>query len=280
MLITKTCLTCGKEFQVPHWRKDSAKYCSPECRQLALRGELNCTCEVCGKKFHVKPYHLKRYKHHTCSKECMNKLKQILYSGTGNHQYGLKGNLNASFKGEEILRKNNQLIEVCVYSPNHPYADHSGRVTKHRLLVEQNYKLFDFKYFEEINGQIVLKKTTQVHHINGDHNDNRIENLMPVTKTEHRTIHNLNINIVRDSATGRITGVIKQGELLEKPEAANQQPSLDGNISEGSETSSRVQNTDSNTTKSALPSNTGEDIVRPADITNETAELQDKEPVS
>ena len=68
--------------------------------------------------------------------------------------------------------------------------------------------------------------------------------------------------------------------MLEKPEAANQQPSLDGNIFEGSETSSRVLIKDGNTAKSALPSNTGEDIVRPADITNETAELQDKEPVS
>lgn len=76
--------------------------------------------------------------------------------------------------------------------------------------------------------------------------------------------------------TGKITGVLKQGELLEKPEVANQQPSLNSNILEGSETSSRVQ-MDSNTTTSALPSKRGEDIVRSADITNETAELQDKE---
>lgn len=279
MLITKTCPICGKEFQIPSWRKDTAKYCSKECRQIALRGEPNCTCEVCGKKFHLKPYQLNRYKHHTCSKECVNKLKQILYSGAGNHQYGLKGNLNASFKGEEILKKNNSLTEIYVYCPNHPHADRNGRVTKHRLLVEQNYKMFDFKYFEQINEQIVLKRTTQVHHINGDHNDNRIENLMPVTRSEHRIIHNLNVTIIRDSETGRITGVIKRGELLEKPEAANQQPSLSGNTLEGSETSSRVLSKDSNTTTSALPEIIGEDIVRPADITNETAELQNKESV-
>lgn len=280
MLITKTCLICGKEFQVPHWRKDSAKYCSTECQRQSLHGELNCTCEVCGKKFHVKPYHLNKYKHHTCSKQCLCELKKILYAGEGNHQYGLKGHLNASFKGGEILKHNNNLIEICVYCPDHPHADRHGRVTKHRLVVEQNYQLFDCKYFETINGQVVLKKSTQVHHINGDHNDNRIENLMPVTKSEHRTIHNLFTKIVRDPETGKITGVIKQGELLEKPEVANQQPSLSGNALEGSETSSRVLNKDSNATTSALPSIAGEDIVRPADITNETAELQDKEPVS
>lgn len=89
----------------------------------------------------------------------------------------------------------------------------------------------------------------------------------------------MNIRIVRDPFNGRITGVIKQGELLEKPEAVNQQPSLNGDIFEGSETSSRVLR-DSNTTTSALPDLIGEDIVRPVDITKETTELQDKELVS
>lgn len=277
MKITKTCLICGKSFEVPHWRKDSAKYCSTECQNISLRGEPNCVCEVCGKQFHVKPYHLHKYKHHTCSKECSNKLKALLYTGEGNHQFGLKGELNASFKGKEILNKNNNLVEVKVYDPSHPYCDKNGRVLKHRLIVEENYKLFDLKYFEEINGRVVLRKTSHVHHINENHSDNRIENLMPVTKAEHKALHNLNIQIIRDVKTGRITGVLKRGELLEKPEAANQQPSMSGNTLEGSETSSRILKMDSNTTTSALPDEFGEDIVRPVDITNETTELQDKE---
>jgi len=103
-------------------------------------------------------------------------------------------------------------------------------------------------------------------------NDNRVENLIPVTKAEHKIIHNAENIIVRNSANGRITGVFKRGELLEKPEVANQQPSLNSNILEGSETSRRVQ-LDSNTTTSALPGNTGEDIVRTTDITKETVEL-------
>jgi len=60
-----------------------------------------------------------------------------------------------------------------------------------------------------------------------------------------------------------IIGVSKQGELLEKPEEVDQQPSLDSNILEGSETNSRVLR-DSNADTSALPSN-GEDIVRTTD---------------
>lgn len=260
-MITKICKQCGKEFSVPEYRKD-AKYCCNECAHKALHGDLNCECEVCGKKFHLKPYALKNSKHHTCSRKCSNKLKSILYKGEGNHQYGLKGDKNSSFKGTIILRKNNGLIERMVYNPTHPYADRNGRIKEHRLLVEQNYDMFDDKYFEVINGKHYLKKAVDVHHINFNHNDNRIENLIPLTKAEHTKLHNQNEVIYRNEK-GMIIGVLKQGELLEKPEEANQQPSLGSDTFEGSETNSRVLR-DGNADTSALPEN-GEDIVRTTD---------------
>lgn len=260
-MITKICKQCGKEFDVPEYRKD-AKYCCDECKHKALHGDLNCECEVCGKKFHLKPYALKNSKHHTCSRECLNKLKSTLYKGEGNHQYGLKGDKNSSFKGNVILRKNNGLIERMVYNPSHPYADRNGRIKEHRLLVEQNYKMFDDKYFEVINGEHYLKKNVDVHHINFNHNDNRIENLIPLTRAEHTKLHNQNEVIYRNDK-GMIIGVLKQGELLEKPEEVNQQPSLGSDTLEGSETNSRVLR-DSNADTSALPGN-GEDIVRSTD---------------
>lgn len=201
-----------------------------------MKAENNVICEMCGKAYHMKPSHLKRFKHHTCSRECCNKLKSALYKGTGNHQYGLKGNKNASFKGETIVSKNNNTMDIMVYLPSHPYANKYGRIKLHRLLVEENYLKFNIKYFEEINGRIFLRKDSHVHHINGNHDDNNIENLMPVTKSEHRSLHNNEVTIVRDDKTGRITGVIKQGELLEKPEEVNQQPSTSLTTCEGSET--------------------------------------------
>ena len=71
--------------------------------------------------------------------------------------------------------------------------------------------------------------------------------------------------IIRDSTTGRITGVLKQGELLENPNTEdNQQPSIDRNIIEGSTTNSRdlTDNAEvGNADTSALPSNTSDDIV-------------------
>jgi hypothetical protein len=68
--------------------------------------------------------------------------------------------------------------------------------------------------------------------------------------------------------------------LLETPEEDNQQLSIYRNVYESSETNSRVLTVnaeDSNTDTSALPINDGEDIVRTACITNEDAELDDKE---
>lgn len=203
-----------------------------------MKAENNVTCEICGKEYHMKPSHLKRFKHHTCSRECCNKLKSILYKGSNNHQWGLKGDKNASFKGEKILKKNNGVIDIFVYIPNHPYANKNGRVLLHRYIVEQNYTMYNIKYFEEIDGKIFLRKDSHVHHINGDHNNNEPENLIPVTKSEHRSLHNNEVTIVRDVKTGRITGVIKQGELLEKPEEVNQQPSTSLTTCEGSETNS------------------------------------------
>ena len=251
---TLICKTCGKEFQVIDCRESTAKYCSNECQRKSLRGELNCECCVCGKKLHRKAYIINKNKHVTCSRECLNKLKSIIYCGKGNNQYGLKGDKNSSFKGTKLEHRNHNLIDTYLYKPEHPFANSNGRVLEYRYIVEQNYKLFNQKYFETINNKVVLKKSTQIHHINRNHNDNRKENLLPVTRSEHTMIHNMFKTIIRDTVTGKITGVLKYGELLEKPKEVNQQPSLNGNILEGSETNSRILITkDSNTDTSAVP---------------------------
>ena len=190
-----------------------------------MKAEDNVMCEICGKSFHLKPSAIKRYKHHTCSKECANKLKSILYRGEGNHQYGLKGELNASFKGEYTTRKNVNQIDIWKYIPTHPYCNRNGRVKLHRWLVEQNYVKFNPKYFEMIDNLVVLRKDSYVHHIDGNHDNNDITNLLPVTKAEHRRIHNNAQVLVRDNK-GKIIGVVKSGELLEIPEEGNQQPSI------------------------------------------------------
>lgn len=159
-------------------------------------------------------------------------------SGEGNHQFGLKGELNNSYKGLEIIH-HDYIYEYC---PNHPKCNTHGRIRQHRLIIEKNYRLFNKEYFELINNFYVLKDDYDVHHINEIKSDNRLDNLQILTRSEHTILHN-------------ITGVLKQGELLENLEVDNQQPSLDSNIFEGSTTNSLIPTdnaVDDDTNTSAL----------------------------
>lgn len=112
-------------------------------------------------------------------------------SGEGNHQYGLRGHKNASFLGGVRKRKNTRLQENMVYVGTW-YAKNSwsGRVPEHRYQVELNHEKFDASKFERIGDWYYLKDEFHVHHIDLDHNNNALDNLMIVTRSEHIKIHN------------------------------------------------------------------------------------------
>lgn len=251
-----TCAVCGKKELVPPCRAKKYLCCSKQClgeyRKNSHSGQIECTCPICGKIFWVKPSRVKRVKTTICcSKECSNKLKETTYLGENNHQYGLTGDKNSSFKGNEILSNYGYILEYC---PGHPKpcdkSNKESRVRQHRLVIERNYKNFNPEYFEEIDGWIVLKDEYDIHHINEIKTDNRIENLQVLTREEHTALHN-SIRSKRASKYKEIIGIIKQGELLENPEVDNQQPSLNSDILEGSTTNDRVLR-DSNVDTSAL----------------------------
>ena len=65
---------------------------------------------------------------------------------------------------------------IAVYMPGHPLADKKGRVAQHRLIM-----------FNHLKGK--LDPTKNVHHINGNKKDNRIENLVVLSKAEHNSHH-------------------------------------------------------------------------------------------
>jgi hypothetical protein len=231
------CKNCGKVFDEIRKPKD---FCSSRCydNYKKWNNVPNCKCPICGIKFWTRPSRIAKTEHPICcSKECEAKQRSKWFSGEGNHQFGLKGELNSSFKGAEICRNNNTVVDILVYDPTHPYSDPNGRVLKHRLVVEQNYKLFDSKFFLNEGGRIVLKKEYQVHHKDKNHNNNDVSNLEVLTRSEHTTEHNKEKEIIRDPKNGRIIGVVKRGELLESCDA-NQQPSQPLTKLEGSETNS------------------------------------------
>lgn len=261
-LVEKVCKTCGKTFKVEPYRGKGI-YCSVECANEAKRTkhEPNVTCEYCGKSFYKKPSQIIRNTHHCCSKECMGNLRKTLYSGNNNP--------NFNNRKDRVVIYNNGYKYYEVHVENHPFSHKNHNVgsyyLEHRYVVEQNYKLFDQKYFIIIDGKHYLNPKVDVHHINEDTTDNRIENLIPLTRSEHTSKHNNKKTIIRDTKTGKITGVLKQGELLENHKASdNQQPSINRNINKGSTTSSRVLTDnaeDGNAATSALPNLFGDDIV-------------------
>jgi dUTP pyrophosphatase len=144
----------------------------------------NCVCPICGKGFHLKPSAIKKAKNNYCSRECHREAKKKYMSGEYNHQYGLKGKLNASWKSD-IKISNYGYIMVRDY--NHPFCDKHGWVFEHRKVAEEH--LLTQENSVEINGSLYLKSDYDVHHKNFDRIDNRVENLVVMHRNEHRALH-------------------------------------------------------------------------------------------
>jgi len=187
---------------------------------------------------YIKSSRLKRVKNGiTCSVECANKLRSIYMQGDQNHQFGLIGEQNASFKSGCLVTNLGYVLESCMGHPYpHDRSKKSSRVLQHRLIVERNHQLFNESYFECINSRIVLKPEFEVHHINENKQDNRVENLQIMTKSEHMSLHSFNKELIRDNL-GRIIGVVKLSNIGESCDA---NPEINSEISKGSESSYSV----------------------------------------
>lgn len=287
MAVSKVCEVCSSEFSVIKCRENTARFCSRKCSDVAKISEPNTECSNCGKQFHMKTSHKARYKRslgYFCSLECCSIFKTEAYLAEK----------NPNNKG-----RNTDSDGYRIYSP------HGSN-----LLGKKKTKLH-IALACEIIGIESIPKGFHVHHRDCDILNNMPENLAVLSPSDHKWLHKqygnatlwafmrgfvdleslvswsddkaralrilpLNIKL----QTAEEIGVVKGGELLENPEEDNQQPSLDGNIFEGSETSGRVVASnvaDSNPTTSALHS-LSDDIVRTMRITNEGIEHEDKEP--
>lgn len=67
---------------------------------------------------------------------------------------------------------------ILIKTSDHPLADHEGYVREHRLVYERHFNC-------------CLLSWTIIHHKNGNEKDNRIENLEPMTGSQHALKHSL-----------------------------------------------------------------------------------------
>lgn len=87
-----------------------------------------------------------------------------------------KGKKFPNEKGGVGHKRMTQHGYVAVYLPGYPSADKKGRVLEHRLVMEKRFKRR-------------LLPNEHVHHINGIKNDNRLENLVVLTRDQHNHLH-------------------------------------------------------------------------------------------
>lgn len=107
----------------------------------------------------------------------------------------MKGPLNSSFNNGITIKRNNSVSERMVYIGEWYAKPHeNGRIKEHRYMVELNHEYFEDKFFEEIDGWFYLRDGIEVHHIDFNHTNNDISNLLPMTKSEHVSLHNRHRN--------------------------------------------------------------------------------------
>lgn len=153
-MIEKCCRHCNSLFFAKSKQK---QYCSDKCKWThnnntrTLKPNQFFKCVVCEKSVerYIEPSKIKQGK--VALKYCSRKCKGADLSGE-NHPM---------WNGGEVMLNG----YVCVRIPDHPHAKSNGYILKHRFVMEQQLGRY-------------LTSQEVVHHINGDTQDNRPENLM------------------------------------------------------------------------------------------------------
>ncbi len=160
------CQQCGKAFHVKPSALKHTKYCSKECHDAAqFNGEIK-SCAYCGKQIKVSPS-LTR-KRNFCSNDCRLAWLSIHVKTETNVQGHSKGH-----KAPHLTALNKERNPKLALEQD---AVQRGVYSNHRKIMEQ--------YLGR-----KLEPWEDVHHINGIHSDNRIENLMVMSHSEHLKLH-------------------------------------------------------------------------------------------
>ena len=201
----KFCIDCGKELELGHIRKGRCQPCYNifsmrlciDCNQYRLivnKGRcINCAnkirpykiCPQCNKSYNIRGkicQNCRKKKRQDkvpkkkceCSPECPEMIPIITTKGKP-----MRYKKGHSPKNERSPNWVDEPSESNGYrsirAPDNPKCHKNGKMKRHRWIYEQYYN-------------VCLLPWIEIHHINGIKTDNRIENLQPVTKKEHRII--------------------------------------------------------------------------------------------
>jgi hypothetical protein len=184
----RKCDNCGINVDIRH--KDRMKrdhiFCSVQCESEYRKNKtvLNCKCDTCGKMFHKKQSHIDKCEHNYCSVACHREAKKQYMLKENNHQYGLTGSKNSSWKSDEKINSDGYRK---IRTSDHPFKCKDDFVMEHRLVAEL-YLLNDTNSVC-IDGKMYLSPNYIVHHIDLDKLNNDKENLLVMTLGEHMSLH-------------------------------------------------------------------------------------------
>ena len=199
------CYVCSKPINAsPSRLRNRTITCSRICMGKARKSEgFLGVCSNCGVSFRTKQSHFLKKKSPACSKECGVAVKSKIMSGIGNHQFGLKGELNSSYVGDIRL---SSFGYVQVRSLLHPFRDVDDWCFYHRLVIEEHLRKEGcVDYLAPVDGypDLYLSKNFIVHHKDENKLNNKIDNLEVMTLSQHTRLHQKDLCLHRSPESGQ-----------------------------------------------------------------------------
>lgn len=160
------CEWCGQPFHVKPSALSHTRFCSKACFDSAQFKGQEVPCANCGQPVKVSPSLIRE--RNFCGNECRLAWLSIRAKTEINVPGHTKGHKAPHLTALNIERNPKLALEAD--------AVNRGRYTDHRRIMEQHL------------GR-KLEPWEDVHHKNGIHSDNRIENLVVISHREHMKLH-------------------------------------------------------------------------------------------
>ncbi len=176
-MLSKKCELCGKEFFKKtnlsyDYFKNKARFCSKECAYSHRKIKINCI--ICERERMIRASQLNRIK--TCSKECSILYRVKRFSDKNREKFSKAWNKKGNPRWKPIGAKR---------SDGHGYI--LVKIAEGKGF--KNWRQEHVHTIEKDIGRILDLKKECVHHVDGNKENNNIENLYLTTQSSHKKLH-------------------------------------------------------------------------------------------